>query len=254
MNPAEFDFIAHSERDFWWYRAMREITFQLLDSIRGLLPPGSCVLEAGCGTGFFAKLMQERYGWRIVPADLGVEGLAYANANQVPNLVQCDIADLPLCSHTFDAVVSMDVIVHFPEGQEAKPLAEFARVLKPGGQLVVRVSALNVLRSNHSIHVLERQRFTRKRLIEAVERQGFAVDWCSYANSLLLPIAFAKFRIIEPLTHKKPTSGVQHVSPWLDKLLFSILKAETFWLGRRRHFPLGQSLILIARKEKCIKL
>jgi ubiquinone/menaquinone biosynthesis C-methylase UbiE len=248
MNPAEFDFIASSEEKFWWYRGMRRIMFRLFDTMRGQLPSRSFVLEAGCGTGFFAKAMTERYGWRIVPVDLGSEGLAYAKALGVTNLAQCNIASLPLRSNCFDAVVSMDVIVHFPKGEEGQSIAEMFRVLKPGGHLFLRVSALEALRSRHSIHVLERQRFTRNRLIRAVRAQGFSVDWCSYANSILSPVAFVKFRIVEPLIRSEETSGVKPVSPWLDKILHAALKAEAHWLGKRSRFPIGQSLILIARK------
>lgn len=248
MNPAEFDFIASSEEKFWWYRGMLRIMFRLLDPMRAQLPPSSLVFEAGCGTGFFAKALVERYGWRMVPADLGSEGLVYAKSRDLENLVQCNISDLPIGSNVFDAVVSMDVIVHFPKGEEARSLAEMFRVLRPGGHCFLRVSALDILRSRHSIYVLERQRFTRDRLIEAVQGAGFTVDWCSYANSLLLPLAFVKFRILEPLTRSKETSGVQPVSAWLDRLLYSALKIEASWLGRRLRFHLGQSLILIARK------
>ena len=248
MNPAEFDFIAKSEEKFWWYRGMRSIMFRLFDAMRDQLPPASFVLEAGCGTGYFAKAMNERYGWQIIPSDLGSEGLAYARSLGVTDLLQCNISDLPLLSDCFDAIVSMDVIVHFPEGEEAKSLAELFRVLKPEGYLFLRVSALDILRSKHSIYVLERQRFTRNRLIQAVQKQGFQVDWCSYANSLLSPVAFVKFRIVEPLTRSEATSGVKPVAPWLDNILHAALKSEANWLGKRRRFPVGQSLILIARK------
>lgn len=249
MNPAEFDFIAASEEKFWWYRGMRQIMFALMDPLRSVLPPGRLVLEAGCGTGHFGKMLAERYGWRVVPADLGSEGLAYGQAMGLGNLVQCDVGVLPIASACLDAVVSMDVLVHFPRGEELKAFAEFKRVLKPAAYLILRVSALDVLRSHHSIHAMERQRFTRSRLIQSVLAEGFDVEWCSYANTLLMPVALVKFRIIEPLSGESPSSGVQPVAGWLDRILYAALHAEARWLGQRRRFPLGQSLILIARKR-----
>ena len=251
MNPAEFDFIARAEQHFWWYRGMQQIMFALLDKVN--LKSGSRVLEAGCGTGFFAKSLAERYAWRMVPVDLGAEGLVYAKGMGLSCLVQSDIVGLPFRDSSFDAVVSMDVVVHLPRGEEEKAFSEFARVINPGGHLILRVSALDILRSQHSIHATERQRFTRSRLIEQIIRNGFTVDWCSYANSILMPIALIKFRIIEPLSGGEPESGVQPVPPWLDAILSAALRFESLCLGRRISFPIGQSLILLARKAGATK-
>jgi SAM-dependent methyltransferase len=247
MNPAEFDNIAGSESTFWWYRGMQRILFRLLDPVAGNRPYGR-VLEAGCGTGYLSKLLGERYGWEMFPVDLGREGLRYAQAMNVPHPAQCDIAALPFGDGSFDMVVSMDVIVHFPRGEEDRPVAEFARVLRPGGVLAIRVSALDLLRSRHSMFAEERQRFTKKRLVELLERNGFRVMRCTYANSLLLPVAFAKFRIWEPLVRAEPGSGVAPVAPWLDRILYAPLSAEAALIGAGFDFPLGQSVIAIAEK------
>jgi SAM-dependent methyltransferase len=248
MNPAEFANIAESEQNFWWYRGMRRIMFRILDPVARRHKFGS-VLEAGAGTGHFSRELERRYQWRMFPSDLGWEGLEYARGYGVERLVQADMCSLPYTNAAFDAVVSMDVVVHLPRGAEDKPLAEFARVLKRDGLLILRVSALDILRSRHSEFAMERQRFTRARLLALVERHGFRPLWSSYANPLLLPVAFAKFRIIEPLTSQAPASGVTAVAPWLDRLLYMPLAIESAWFGRGGTFPLGQSLILLAERR-----
>ncbi len=247
MNPAEFANIAESEANFWWYRGMREIMFGLLDPLARRRKFGP-VLEAGCGTGHFARELQRRYQWRMHSLDLGMEGLLYGRGYGLDSLTQADIRKLPYRAQAFDAVVSMDVIVHLPRGEEMLPLAEFARVLKPGGLLALRVSALDILRSRHSEHAMERQRFTRKRLMAAVRAQGFEVERVTYANSLLMPVALAKFRLWEPFTRQEPGSGVKPVAPWLDTLLHAPLAAEARWIGAGLGFVTGQSLILIANR------
>jgi len=250
MNPAEFDNIARAERDFWWYRGMREILFRVLDAIE--LPGASrdaSVLEAGCGTGHLSKSLEERYGWRMTPLDLGREGLEYAREYGLTGLVQGNVTALPLSGDTFDALLSMDVLVHLEWGEEVRALSEFARVLKPGGLLVLRVGALNALRSRHSEFVRERQRFTRAKLIQSVEEAGFQVERATYLNSLLLPVALFKFRVWEPLTRAPVASGVKGVPAWLDRLLCFPLRAEAEWIGRGGSFPIGQSLLVLGRKR-----
>jgi SAM-dependent methyltransferase len=247
MNPAEFANIAKAENDFWWYRGQRRIMFGLLDPVAERRK-FQRVLEAGAGTGHFAKELEQRYGWPMYPLDLGWEGLEYAKTLGVGRLAQGDIRTLPYRDGAFDAVVSMDVIVHLPRGEESKPLGEFHRVMAPGGFLALRASALDILRSHHSEFAMERQRFTRARLIGAAEAAGFRVLRCTYANSLLLPVALMKFRVIEPLFGGEPSSGVEPVAAWLDRLLYAPLAVESKLIPAGVDLPLGQSLILLAER------
>ncbi len=247
MNPAEFANIAKAERDLWWYRGMRDILYGLLDQhTRGRSI--SRVLEAGCGTGYQSHLLEKRYGWRMFPADLEWKGLRYARDLELNRLSQCNIAALPFAADSFDLVACLDVLVHFPKGEDHRPIAELVRTLAPGGLLVLRVSALDLLRSRHSEYVLERQRYTRERLRQAVEQCGIRVLRCTYANSLLLPVSLFKFRVFEPVLRKPPASGVEPVPAWLDRMLGRFLELEARWISSGRDFAAGQSLLLVGTK------
>jgi SAM-dependent methyltransferase len=248
MNPAEFANIAAAERDFWWYRGMRRIMFRLLDPFAANRRVERA-LDAGCGTGHFANVLAERYGWPMFPTDLASEALAHARRMGIARATQANIAALPFPSHSFDVVLSMDVLVHFPRGEEDQPMAELARVLRSGGLLALRVSALDGLRSRHSQFAHERQRFTRTRMAKLAGRHGIRILRLTYANSLLLPVALAKFRLVEPLLSGPPQSGVQMVAGWLDRLLYAPLAIESAWLGAGGALPLGQSLILLGEKN-----
>ncbi|MCS7314424.1 MAG: class I SAM-dependent methyltransferase [Bryobacteraceae bacterium] len=247
MNPAEFRFLARAEEDFWWFRGMRRILFALLEpAIRGRSIEN--VLEAGCGTGHFAHLLARRYGWRVFAVDLAWEGLAYGRQKGIASLAQADIARLPFPPGCFDAAFSLDVLVHFPEGGERSALAELARVLKPGGLLVLRVAALKILRSRHSQFTCERQRFTAGRLLAALESCGLRPFRWTYANTLLMPVALVKFRLWEPLLRKRPASGLVPLPDWLNELLTRVLYTEAELLAAGVRFPLGQSLIVLGEK------
>jgi SAM-dependent methyltransferase len=248
MNPAEFANIAQSEQTFWWYRGMNRILFALLDPIAAQRRFDR-VLEAGCGTGYLSKLLRERYKWPMFPIDLGWEGLQFGRSLAVDCLTQADLARLPFRDAVFGAVLSMDVIVHFQPGAEGRAFEELVRVLAPGGLLVIRVSALRMLRSRHSQFADEKQRFTRRRLVSLAQANGIEVLRCTYLNSLLLPVALAKFRVWEPLLRRPPASGVGAVHPALNGLLEQPLNLEAKWLARGRNFPVGQSLLLLGEKR-----
>ncbi len=247
MNPAEFANIARSEETLWWYRGMQKILFRLLDPV-ARERKFSRVLEGGCGTGYLSKVLAGRYGWPVYPVDLGWDGLSYGRRMGVPRLSQADISRLPFPDAAFDLVLSMDVLVHFPLGSEIGAVREMVRTLAPGGYMALRVSALDVLRSRHAMFAGERQRFTRGRLMKTVREAGVEVLRCTYANSLLLPVSLAKFRVWEPLTNAPPASGVEPVAGWLDSALHVPLAMEAAWIGSGMNFPVGQSLFLLGRK------
>jgi SAM-dependent methyltransferase len=248
MNPEEFRNIARCERDLWWYRGMRRILFRLLDPIlqgRDIRR----VLESGCGTGYLSRILQSEWRLPVVPLDISGEGLRYARGLGVERAVQGDARSLPFRDGSFDLALSLDVLTHLARGKEGEAAREMARVLKTGGVLVLRTSALDALRSRHAQFVGERQRFTRERLVRVMESAGIRTVRCTYANSLLLPVALAKFRIWEPVLRKPVASGVEPAPPWLDRILFGMLEWEAGWIGAGRNFGLGQSLLFVGEKQ-----
>lgn len=92
----------------------------------------------------------------MFPTELAWEGVSLTLRGDGILSVQADIGACPFSNGAFDAVFSLDVLVHFPRGKEVNALNVFARVLRPGGFLVLRVSALDLLRSRHSAFCHER--------------------------------------------------------------------------------------------------
>jgi SAM-dependent methyltransferase len=253
MNPAEYANIVKCEREFWWYRGMEQILFRILDPIvkgrLGSLRATPQAVEVGCGTGYMATRLGKRYGWRMFPTDLQREGMVYGLREGVQRMAQAAITALPFPDGYFDALVSLDVMVYVPRGDEGRVFRELSRVLAPGGLLVLRTAALEILRSHHAEFTGELQRYRRGQIVTLAAENGMRILRCTYANTLLMPIALAKFRIIEPLMRGQPSSGVEPVAPWLDRLLFGALRMESAWLGSGHGLPIGQSLILVAERS-----
>jgi SAM-dependent methyltransferase len=250
INPAEFAHIAAVEQSFWWFRGMDRMLWQFLDDCKPAFI-GRTACEVGCGTGWISEGFTQRYpNTPLLSTDLELEGLSYARARGLQRLALADIRELPLPASSFGLVLALDVIAHLEAGEERRAFAEFGRVLEPGGILLLRASAFRWLRSRHSEFVCERQRYTLSQLKPLLRDNGLELVRSTYANTLLLPVAAAKFRIWEPLVRARPQSGLQSVNPLANTVLEQFLRLEAAWLRLGGHLPVGQSLWVIARKRR----
>lgn len=105
-------------------------------------PPGSRVLEAGCGTGAqTVSLARNSPGAEIVSVDRSPQSLAAARpriaAGGVTNVrfIEADIMDLPFAHASFDHVFLCFVLEHLADPTEA--LRRLRCLLRPGGTLTV---------------------------------------------------------------------------------------------------------------------
>jgi ubiquinone/menaquinone biosynthesis C-methylase UbiE/DNA-binding transcriptional ArsR family regulator len=114
------------------------------------------LLDVGTGTGRMLEVMGPRVE-RALGVDLSREMLAVARVNleraalRNCSIRQADMYQLPLAGASFDAVVIHQVL-HYAE-DPAQVIAEAARVLRPGGRLVIVDFAphgLEFLRSEHA--------------------------------------------------------------------------------------------------------
>lgn len=107
----------------------------IVRSLVGDLPPGSRVLDLGCGTGRHTGSIRDA-GHSVVGADLNEAMLELARA-KLPGVEfrQAELTDLPFDSGSFDGVVCGLTFSHVPELQPA--IDEIARVLAPGGRAII---------------------------------------------------------------------------------------------------------------------
>jgi ubiquinone/menaquinone biosynthesis C-methylase UbiE len=109
--------------------------------IAHLPPPGSHVLDAGCGVGAHTSRLARR-GYRVTAIDFSPHVVPQAQermreeglADRV-EIRQDDLTRLSFGDASFDAVVAWGVLMHVPD--VAAALDEITRVTRPGGRLVV---------------------------------------------------------------------------------------------------------------------
>jgi len=164
------------------------------------------VLEVGTGTGQMWARNRERIpkGWRIVVSDFsGILRDGLANLAPIAHrfdAAQLDAQWLPFRDATFDAIVANHMLYHVPDVPRA--LAEFHRVLKPGGRCYAATfSNSNMREFNDAV-----ERILGRRLSNSAAHFGL--------ESGLPPVraAFARVEVI-----KYPDSMVvTEVEPLID--------------------------------------
>ncbi len=117
------------EENYWFRR--HEIAYtELLEQCRGKV-----VLEAGSGEGYGANMIAD-VAAKVIGLDYDDSAVAHVRAKYPRiEMIQGNLADLPLEHDSVDIVVNFQVIEHLWD--QAQFLRECLRVLKPGGKLLI---------------------------------------------------------------------------------------------------------------------
>ncbi len=136
--------IAYSEIARSYAVRRREMTLDAeLDQFLDMLPCAGPILDAGCGAGRDLGLIQTRVndralmGLDISPAMLGQA--KSENGSGRAMLIRASITDLPVATESVAGVWCSTVLPHLDAGECERAIAEFVRVLVPGGVLMSTV-------------------------------------------------------------------------------------------------------------------
>ncbi len=95
--------------------------------------PGGRMLDVGCGNGRYLSTLR-RLGWQVQGVEFSEEGVRVCRLAELP-VHHGDLASAGFADAAFDLVTVRHVIEHIAEPHPF--MAELARILKPGGRLVV---------------------------------------------------------------------------------------------------------------------
>lgn len=155
-DPGQYDDLVGQ----WWKPRGAFAALHWLATERArLVPPaartGALLLDIGCGGGLLAPHVSDK-GYRHLGVDLGAAACAVARTHGVVP-VRADAAHLPVADGSVDVVVAGEVLEHVSE--LGPVVAELARVLRPGGTLVVDTLADTLLCRVLLVHLAERLPF-----------------------------------------------------------------------------------------------
>jgi SAM-dependent methyltransferase len=239
---------ALAEESHFWFRGFRSFVQPEFErAVAGVVSP--IILDCGCGTGANTAWLR-RYG-STFGFDLTWNGLVLGQRMGRHRLARASIGAIPFPTACADVVTSFDVFQCLPDQVEHDAIREMARVLKPGGRLLMNVAALQLLRGHHSALSQEIRRYTPSRLRALVEGAGFRIERLTFVHATLFPV------LLPVRLFQRWSSGGTDLRPGefeitmppavVNAVLTVALRAEAAAL-RVVNMPIGSSLMVRAVK------
>lgn len=174
------------------------------------LKPGAQVLDLGAGVGRHALWLAAQ-NFTVTALDAAPQGLAEIDKAESVKTVQARMDKLPFEDHSFDHVLSWNVIYHGDENVLLQTINEIRRILKPGGTFIGTM--LSKRRLPHEQGLYSGREISRNTWVfDAPETDKVHPHYfCSAAELLSLFSGFECLRL-EDREHEKPGSWHWHLT------------------------------------------
>ncbi len=245
MEQHTYGIMNDVEGKHWWFVGRRAILEEFLRQI--IQNPKSKIqnpkiLDVGCGTGANLEMLAN-FG-TAEGVDVSDDALEFCKAKGLK--AHKGLAEkLPFEDESFDFVTALDVVEHLDD--DIAGLKEMNRVLKKDGKTLIFVPAFMWLWgvqddiSNHRI------RYTKKQIVERLNKAGFEIERATYANwTFFAPILAG--RTLMKITGIKPESENNINVSALNGIFGKIFSSERLWL-KNFDFPFGVSIVIVAKKN-----
>jgi ubiquinone/menaquinone biosynthesis C-methylase UbiE len=232
--------VLHFGAPTWFNRLIDKLQFQAVRRALALakISRGALVLDVGCGTGRWLRRYKE-LGFQATGVDAtpGMLGRAIECGTTAP-LIAGEACYLPFANETFDCVSDITVVQHIPRSLQPQALGEMARVLKPGGRLIL----MELIRGEDA-HIFPR---SPQDWIQQVALSGAKpIGW--FGQEYLLLDRFF-FHLAQKLTGRDRAQPNLDVEPLQSRSQHSSVARRIFWAIRRITAPLSAWTDPIAEK------
>lgn len=245
MESNAYEEMIELQEQHWWFVGRRDIIRFFAEKY--LPSPGGKVLEVGCGVGGNVNILR-KFG-DYVGLDMHSPAIEYCKRSFPGDLfLNSSIEEIPkaLYLEKYNSIFMLDVLEHLDD--DSQSLAIVGQLLAEKGKILIAVPAFQLLWSSHDEFVHHKRRYTRKSLTKTINDAGLTIEYLSYFNTFLFPLAIAQ-RFILKLLNIAPKSHLKLPNKNLNNILQNIFSFESRILDKIS-LPLGLSIFVVCRKEE----
>ena len=240
MENKIFEEMFNVEAEHWWFVSRRKIITKFIEGLE--LKDDARVLDAGCGNGDNLEMLAKHGELFAVERD----ELAFARA-QARLFGKVYKGELPdgfpeEVSKDNDLIVLLDVLEHIDD--DHKSLSVLKDCAKDKAKIVITVPAYQFLWTQHDEIHHHKRRYTIKSLKKVVEANGWKIQYISYFNTFLFPLALID-RLIKKLLFSSREEKLVIPNKHINVVFEKIFGFESNFIGKYS-FPFGLSIILVA--------
>lgn len=244
MDVGTYEIEAAYEETHWWFVGRRSLFLAEIGRLK--LAKDARILDVGSSTGTNLRMLRDAGYTNVLGLDSSEESIRWTKAKGLPEVVKGDVCDLPFDSGSFDLVLATDVLEHVD--QDGQAVAEIARILKPGGHVLITVPTFTMLWGLQDIVAHHKRRYRMPQLLQLTEHTCLQPIRSYYFNfALFLPILLAR-RLIK-LMKPQLKSETEVNSPFLNRLLGLIFNVDIA-IAPYLKPPFGVSALVMARASQ----
>lgn len=201
------------------------------------------ILDIGCGGGAFLEHLKNLKS-KTFGIDLSYEILSIlSRRNPHIKITAADTRNLPFRESSFDLVTLIDVLEHIDDDKGLIPAIK--KVLISKGMLLVCVPAYGALYGKHDELYGHRRRYSKRKLIEILEKAGFMIVRATYLQPAFILPLWIKRKI---LINSSANDDFLMLPKPINSIINNILCMEKYYL-RRFNFSFGTTLICLSQKK-----
>ena len=242
MEADEYRRLIDATESHWWFGATSKLAAQMLESGGYPITATTLCLDAGGGSGATSSWLARRS--RTVLCDYETIAIEAA-VDRYPQYLATrgNINLLPFPDESFRIAMEVTALCHEMNPDPSATVQELARVVSPGGRLLLIEPNHPWLWRGHDRVTHTARRFTVDGLAALADGAGLRVERATAAFSFLVPPA----AVIKMLDRGGSTSDVGRNQSGVGGLASKLSSLERRWLGKH-DLPFGLSAVVLATK------